>query len=87
VPLTAVGPDKTKQFGLPGFEQELLALVRFMCEHIAGESTTSRMSSMKGGKFGNNVSNLNKGNILKPTFDTLTLEGRKAFEAYHGNLE
>jgi hypothetical protein len=27
------------------------------------------------------------GNILKSTFDTLTEEGRKAFEAYHSNLE
>jgi hypothetical protein len=31
---------------------------------------------MKGGNFGHNESNLNKGNILKATFDTLTEEGR-----------
>jgi hypothetical protein len=37
---------------------------------------------MKGGNSGNNGSNLNKGNILKPTFDTLMEEGRQAFEAY-----
>jgi hypothetical protein len=37
---------------------------------------------MKGGNSGNNGSNLNKGNILKYTFDTLMEEGRQAFEAY-----
>jgi hypothetical protein len=37
---------------------------------------------MKGGNSGNNGSNLDKGNILKSTFDTLTEEGRQAFEAY-----
>jgi hypothetical protein len=42
---------------------------------------------MKGGNFDNNGSNLDKGNILKSTFDTLTEEGRKAFEAFHANLE
>jgi hypothetical protein len=51
------------------------------------ESTTSSMSSMKGGNSGHNGSDLDKGNILKPTFNTLTEEGRKAFEAYHANLE
>jgi hypothetical protein len=42
---------------------------------------------MKGGNFDHNRSDLDKGNILKPTFDTLTEEGHKAFEAYHANLE
>jgi hypothetical protein len=42
---------------------------------------------MKGGNSDNNGSDLDKGNILKPTFDTLMEEGRKAFEAYHANLE
>jgi hypothetical protein len=42
---------------------------------------------MMGGNSGHNGSNLDKGNILKPTFDTLTEEGRKAFEAYHANFE
>jgi hypothetical protein len=42
---------------------------------------------MKGGNFGNNGSDLDKGNILKPTFDTLTEEGRKAFKVYHTNLQ
>jgi hypothetical protein len=42
---------------------------------------------MKGENFGHNGSDLNKGNILKPTFDTLMEEGRKAFEAYCTNLE
>jgi hypothetical protein len=42
---------------------------------------------MKGGNSGNNRSDLNRGNILKPTFDTLMEEGHKAFDAYHANLE
>jgi hypothetical protein len=33
------------------------------------------MSSMKGENFDNNRSDLDKGNIIKPTFDTLTDEG------------
>jgi hypothetical protein len=42
---------------------------------------------MKGGNFGNNGSDLDKGNIINPTFDMLMEEGRKEFEAYHTNLE
>jgi hypothetical protein len=42
---------------------------------------------MKGGNFGHNGSDLDNGNILKPTFNTLTEEGHKAFEAYNANLE
>jgi hypothetical protein len=42
---------------------------------------------MKGGNFSNNGSDLSKGNILKPTFDTLMEEGRKAFKAYLADLE
>jgi hypothetical protein len=42
---------------------------------------------LKGGNSGHNRSNLDKANILKPTFDTLMEEGRKAFESYHVNLE
>jgi hypothetical protein len=42
---------------------------------------------MKGGNSSNNGSNLDKGNIFKPTVHTLTEEGRKVFEAYHANLE
>jgi hypothetical protein len=76
---------------LPNFEQELPGLVHFMCKHIfddsAGESTTSSTSSMKGGNSSHNRSDLNNGNILKPTFDTLMEEGHKAFEAYLANLE
>jgi hypothetical protein len=45
------------------------------------------MSSMNGGNSGHNGYDLDKGNILKPTFDTLMDEGRKAFEAYRANLE
>jgi hypothetical protein len=45
------------------------------------------MSSMKGGNSGHNGSDLDKGNILKPTFDNLIEEGHKAFEEYRANLE
>jgi hypothetical protein len=62
-----------------------------MCEHIVatplGESTTLSTSSMNGRNSGNNVSDLDKSNNLKPTFDTLMEEGRKAFEAYRANIE
>jgi hypothetical protein len=42
---------------------------------------------MKGGNSDQNGSGLDKGNILKPTFNTLMEEGHKAFEAYRANLE
>jgi hypothetical protein len=42
---------------------------------------------MKGGNSGNNEPDLDKNNIIKPTFDTLTEEGRKAFEAYRTDFE
>jgi hypothetical protein len=42
---------------------------------------------MKGGNSGHNGSDLDKGNILKPTFYTLTEEGHKVFKAYCANLE
>jgi hypothetical protein len=42
---------------------------------------------MKGGNSGHNISDLDKGNMLKPTFDTLMEEGRKVFKACHTNLE
>jgi hypothetical protein len=42
---------------------------------------------MKGGNSGHNGSELDMGNILKPTFDTLIEEGRKAFKAYRVNLK
>jgi hypothetical protein len=42
---------------------------------------------MKGGTFGTNGSDLDKNNILNPTFDTLTEEGCKAFEVYHADFE
>jgi hypothetical protein len=46
------------------------------------ESTTLSTLSMKDVNSGNNRSDLDKGNILKPTFNTLTDEGRQVFEAY-----
>jgi hypothetical protein len=52
-----------------------------------GESTTSCMSSMKKGSSSVNRSDLDKNNILKPTFDTLMKEDRKALEAYLADLE
>jgi hypothetical protein len=42
---------------------------------------------MKGENSGHKGSDIEKGNILKPTFDTLTEEGHKAFKAYRANLE
>jgi hypothetical protein len=42
---------------------------------------------MKDGNFDHNGFNLNKGNILMPTFDTMMEKGHKAFEVYHVNLE
>jgi hypothetical protein len=42
---------------------------------------------MKGGDSDCNGSDLDKGNILKPTFDTLTKEGHMAFKAYLTDLE
>jgi hypothetical protein len=53
----------------------------------AGELTTSCMSSMNGGNSGTNKSDLDKNNIIKPAFDTLTDEGRKALECYRVNLD
>jgi hypothetical protein len=62
-----------------------------MYKHIFGDSTgeltTSSTSSMIGGNSGHNESNLDKGNILKPTFDNLTVEGCMTFKAYCANLE
>jgi hypothetical protein len=42
---------------------------------------------MKGENFGTNGSNIDKNNIIKPIFDTLTKEDRMSFEAYRHNLE
>jgi hypothetical protein len=61
--------------------------VRAHFDNTARGSTTSSTSSMKGENFGNNRSDLDKSNIIKPTFDTLIEESRKAFEVYHANLE
>jgi hypothetical protein len=53
--------------------------------YSTGELTTSNMSSKKGEISDNNGSD--KGNILKPSFDTLMEEGRKAFKAYLTDIE
>jgi hypothetical protein len=42
---------------------------------------------MKGENPNTNRSDLDKNNIIKPTFDTLMEEGRKALESYHANLD
>jgi hypothetical protein len=52
-----------------------------------GESTTSSTSSMKGGNSSTNGSDLDKNNILKPTFGTLAEEGHKVFKAYRTDLK
>jgi hypothetical protein len=51
------------------------------------EESTSHTSIMKGGNSGTIRSDLDKNNIIKPTFDTLTEEGRKSLEAYRTDLE
>jgi hypothetical protein len=97
-PLTALGPDKTGQSGLPNQTIQFLqfrAGASSLCSFCvatnfgdsAGESTTSSTLSMKGGNSGHSGSNLDKGNMLKPTFDTLMEEGRMAFKVYRTNLE
>jgi hypothetical protein len=42
---------------------------------------------MKGRNSNTNESNLDKNNIIKPTFNTLMEEGHKTFQAYRANLE
>jgi hypothetical protein len=42
---------------------------------------------MKGENSGTNRSDLDKNNIIKHTFNTLTEEGHKVFEAYHADIE
>jgi hypothetical protein len=42
---------------------------------------------MKGKNSNTNGSDLDKNNIIKPTFDTLMEEGRKALESYHADLD
>jgi hypothetical protein len=42
---------------------------------------------MNSGNAGHNRCDLDKGNILKPTFDTFMEKGHKAFETYRTNLE
>jgi hypothetical protein len=96
-PLTAVGIDKTGPSGLPNRIVRFLqfrsgasgaCLIRVITQFGDSfrESTTSSTSSMKGGNSDNNRSDLNKGNILKPTFDTLTEEGQHVFKAYITDL-
>jgi hypothetical protein len=98
VPLTAAEANKTGQSNLPnwtiwfaqfraGASDSCSFHVRTHFGDFAGELTTSSTSSMKGGNSGHNGSDLDKGNILKPTFDTLMEEGHKTFEAYRANLE
>jgi hypothetical protein len=87
VPLTTVGPDKTGQSSFRSFKLKLWVPVHFVWQHIlATPPRTSTTSSMKGGNSGNNGSDLDMGNILKPTFNTLVEEGHKAFEAYLADL-
>jgi hypothetical protein len=98
MPLTAISLDKTAQSGLPNqtiwflqFQAGASGLCPiYVATHFgdsAGELTTSSTPSMKDGNSGHNESDLDKGNIPKPTFNTITKEGRKAFEANHTNLE
>jgi hypothetical protein len=97
-PLTIVSPDKTGPFDLSHWTVRFLQFqarsydscsihVATHFGNSAGESTTSRASSMKGGNSGTNGSDLDKNNIIKPTFNALIEEGHKALEAYRANLE
>jgi hypothetical protein len=97
-PLIAAEANETRPFGLSNqtvrFAQfrarassSYSSRVRTHFGDYAEELTTSSMSSMKGENSSNNESDLDKGNILKSTFDTLTEVGCKAFEAYRANLE
>jgi hypothetical protein len=96
--LTAIGLDK---IGPSDFSNQTVWFLQFRAAasgsclfHVATyfgdsvrESTTLSTSSMKGGNSDNNGSDLDKGNILKSTFNTLTEEGHKEFKAYHTNFE
>jgi hypothetical protein len=97
-PLSDFGIDKTRPFGLSnrtvqfpqlraGAPGSCLIRVATHFDESARESTTSITLSMKGENSGNNGFDLDKGNFLKPTFDTLMEEGRKAFKAYRSNLK
>jgi hypothetical protein len=98
MPLVVTGSNEIGHFGLPnktirfaqfsaGASGSCLFHVRTHFGDSARESNTSSMSSMKGGNSNNNGSDLNNGNIIKPTFNTSTEEGRKAFNVYRTNLE
>jgi hypothetical protein len=91
VPWTAVGADKTGPLGLPNridryscFEQEISApYLDHAQTHFGDSSWESTTSTMKKGEPDTNGSDLNKDNIIKPTFDKLMEEDRKALEGYH----
>jgi hypothetical protein len=96
-PLTVVGIDKIKPSSLPNRAVRFLqfrlgdfgSYLIYVATHFSDstrKSTTSRTSSMKGESSSNNGSDLDKGNIHKPTFDTLTEEGHQVFEAYITDL-
>jgi hypothetical protein len=53
----------------------------------AGELTTSHTSNIKKGSSSVNGSDLDKNNIIKPTFNTFTEEDRKALEAYRAEVD
>jgi hypothetical protein len=55
--------------------------------HFGDSTGKLTTSSTKSENSSNNGSGPDKGNILKPTFNTLMEEGCKAFDAYHANLE
>jgi hypothetical protein len=51
--------------------------------HFGDSTEELTTSSMKKGGSSSNRSDLNKDNIIKPIFDSLTEKGCKALEAYH----
>jgi hypothetical protein len=64
--------------------------IRFMSQHSLatplGNWLLQAWWKTKGG-YDVNASDLNKDNIIKPTFDTLTEEDRKALKAYHAKID
>jgi hypothetical protein len=96
--LTAVNPYKTGPYGLPnqsirflllriGASGSCLICVPTHFGDSAGKLTISCHSSMKKGGSNINESDLDKNNIIKPTFDTLMEEDHKVVEAYHAEVD
>jgi hypothetical protein len=98
VPLIAVGLDKIRPSSLSNRSVQFLLFqtgasssssicVPTNFDDSAGESTTSHLSNMKKGGSGVNRYGIDKNNIIRPTFNTLTEDDRKALETYRTDLD